>query len=85
MTSDILNNFHGLKGRNPKKNGKLGLDIKAEYIEKFEENQEMLENFGLNINEEEDEIQNSLLSFNYRDNFESLISFYREFRAQLRL
>ena len=85
MTSDILNDFHGLKGRNPKKNGKLGLDIKAEYIEKFEENQEMFENFGLNINEEEDEIQNSFLSFNYRDNFESLISFYREFRAQLRL
>ena len=85
MTSDILNNFHGLKGRNPKKNGKLGLDIKAEYIEKFEENQEMFGNFGLNINEEEDEIENSFLNFNFHDNFESLIAFYREFRAQLRL
>ena len=86
MTSDILNDFHGLKGRNPKKNGKLGLDIKAEYIEKFEENQEIFENFGLNINEEEeDEIENSFLNFNSRDNFESLISFYREFRALLRL
>ena len=81
MTSDILNDFHGLKGRNPKKNGKLGLDIKAEYIEKFEENQEMFGNFGLNINEEEDEIENSFLNFNFHDNFE----FYREFRAQLRL
>ena len=85
MTSDILNDFHGLKGRNPKKNGKLGLDIKAEYIEKFEENQEMFGNFGLNINEEEDEIENSFLNFNFHDNFESLIAFYREFRAQLRL
>ena len=85
MTSDILNDFHGLKGRNPKKNGKLGLDIKAEYIEKFEENQEMFANFGLNINEEEDEIENSFLNFNFHDNFESLIAFYREFRAQLRL
>ena len=85
MTSDILNNFHGLKGRNPKKNGKLGLDIKAEYIEKFEENQEMFGRFGLNINEEEDEIENSFLNFNFHDNFESLIAFYREFRAQLRL
>ena len=85
MTSDILNDFHGLKGRNPKKNGKLGLDIKAEYIEKFEENQEMFGRFGLNINEEEDEIENSFLNFNSRDNFESLIAFYREFRAQLRL
>ena len=84
MTSDILNDFHGLKGRNPNKNGKLGLDIKAEYIEKFEENQEMLENFGLNINEE-DEIENSFLNFNSLDNFESLIAFYREFRALLRL
>ena len=81
MTSDILNDFHGLKGRNPKKNGKLGLDIKAEYIEKFEENQEMFGNFGLNVNEEEDEIENSFLNFNFHDNFE----FYREFRAQLRL
>ena len=81
MTSDILNDFHGLKGRNPKKNGKLGLDIKVEYIEKFEENQEMFGNFGLNINEEEDEIENSFLNFNFHDNFE----FYREFRAQLRL
>ena len=70
MTSDILNDFHGLKGRNPKKNGKLGLDIKAEYIEKFEENQEMFGNFGLNINEEEDEIENSFLNFNFHDNFE---------------
>ena len=85
MTSDILNDFHGLKGRNPKKNGKLGLDIKAEYIEKFEENQEMFGRFGLNINEEEDEIENSFLNFNSRDNFESLIAFYREFRALLRL
>ena len=81
----ILNDFHGLKGRNPKKNGKLGLDIKVEYIEKFEENQEMFGRFGLNINEEEDEIENSFLNFISRDNFESLIEFYREFRAQLRL
>ena len=57
------------------------MDIKAEYIEKFEENQEMFGNFGLNINEEEDEIENSFLNFNFHDNFE----FYREFRAQLRL
>ena len=56
------------------------MDIKAEYIEKVEENQEMLENFGLNINEE-DEIENSFLRFHSLDNFESLISFYREFRA----
>ena len=85
MTSDILNNFHGLKERNPRKNGKLGLDIKVEYIKAFEENQEMFGRFSLNINEEEDEIENSFLNFNSRDNFESLIAFYREFTAQLRL
>ena len=62
MTSNILNNFEGLKERNPNKKRGLGLDVKAEYIKDFEEDQK--NNINSSINEDKNEEKGNISSSN---------------------
>jgi hypothetical protein len=62
MTSNILNNFEGLKERNPNKKRGLGLDVKAEYIKDFEEDQKS--NINSNLNKDKNEEIGNISSLN---------------------